>query len=82
MKQFIESEYLASIADLPAPGKEEAYSRINKGVVYAMLTKFYLNTKQWQKAADAAKSVMDLGYYSLFADYTKMFRVENEETKK
>jgi hypothetical protein len=81
MKQFIESEYLASIADLPAPGKEEAYSRINKGVVYAMLTKFYLNTKQWQKAADAAKSVMDLGYYSLFTDYTKMFRVENEGNK-
>lgn len=81
LNQFIETELLTAIPNLPNPGKEEAFARINKGVAYAMLTKFYLNSKQWQKAADAAKLLIDLNYYSLFPDYTKMFRVDNEGNK-
>lgn len=81
INQFIESELLSAIPNLPNPGKEEAYGRINKGSAYSILAKFYLNSKQWQKAADAAKSVIDLNYYSLFTDYTKLFRVENEGNK-
>ncbi len=27
----------------------------------------YLNTRQWQKAADMAKAVMDMNYFSLFS---------------
>jgi hypothetical protein len=77
MKQFIESELLAVIPELPAPGEEVAYGRANKGAARAFLTKFYLNTKQWQKAADMAKKVMDMDYYHLFPNYFDMFKIKN-----
>ncbi|GAB3997372.1 hypothetical protein GCM10028807_42390 [Spirosoma daeguense] len=78
LKNFIETELTQAIPDLPDPGKEEAYGRLNKGNANGILAKFYLNTKQWQKAADAAKAVIDLNYYSLNANFVTMFRVENE----
>lgn len=81
MLAFIESEITASITDLPNPGAEVAFGRYNKGVAYAILAKFYLNTKQWQKAADASKSVMDFNYYSLFTSFEGLFRVENERNR-
>ncbi|WP_186755164.1 RagB/SusD family nutrient uptake outer membrane protein [Echinicola salinicaeni] len=81
MRQFIESELLAVIPDLPNPGDEQAYGRANNGGARALLTKFYLNTKQWQKAADMAEEVMDMGDYSLYPDYAMLFRVENEQNQ-
>jgi len=81
MRNFIESELLASVGDLPDPGKEEAFGRVNKGVALSILAKYYLNTKQWQKAADACQQVMNFNYYQLFPQYQNMFRVENEGNK-
>jgi hypothetical protein len=81
MRAFIESELLAAVPDLPDPGKEEAFGRANKGVALGILAKFYLNTKQWQKAADACQQVMNFNYYQLFPQYQNMFRVENEGNK-
>jgi hypothetical protein len=81
MRTFIETEMLAAIPDLPDPGQEKAFGRANKGMAWAILAKYYLNTKQWQKAADAATEVIDLNYYSLFADPTKLFTVANEGNK-
>lgn len=78
MRTFIETEFEAAAAALPAPGQEPAYGRATKGSALGWLTKWYLNTHQWQKAADAAKRVMDLGYYSLYPEYGDMFKVENE----
>lgn len=78
LKSFIETEITQSLPDLPDPGKEEAYGRLNKGNANGILAKFFLNTKQWQKAADAAKAVMDLAYYSLNPNFVSLFRVENE----
>ncbi|WP_200979269.1 RagB/SusD family nutrient uptake outer membrane protein [Echinicola sp. 20G] len=78
MRQFIETELLAVIPDLPAPGEEQAYGRATNGGARALLTKFYLNTKQWQKAADMALEVMNMGEYTLYPDYAMLFRVENE----
>ncbi|GAB3695254.1 hypothetical protein GCM10027592_17130 [Spirosoma flavus] len=78
MKTFIETELTQAIPDLPDPGKEEAYGRLNKGNANGILAKFFLNTKQWQKAADAAKAVMDFNYYSLNPNFVSLFRVENE----
>jgi len=80
MKDFIESELLAAIPDLPEPGTE-VYGRATKGAARGVLTKFYLNTKQWQKTADMAKQVMDMGYYKLYPSYKDMFNVENEGNK-
>jgi hypothetical protein len=79
MKAFIESEITQSVADLPDPGKEETYGRLNKGNANGILAKFYLNTKQWQKAADAAKVVIDFNYYSTTQlAFKDLFKVENE----
>ncbi len=81
MKTFIESELKAVIPILPFPGTEKNYGRPNQGAAMALLCKFYLNTRQWQKCADMAKEVMDLQYYKLFPSYVDLFKVENERNK-
>lgn len=79
MKAFIEKEITESVVDLPDPGKEESFGRLNKGNATGILAKFYLNTKQWQKAADAAKGVIDFNYYSTTQlQFKDLFKVENE----
>ena len=81
IKNFIESELTAVIPDLPDPGKEAEYGRAHKAAAMGYLTKFYLQTKQWQKSADMAQKVMDLHYYSLYPVYKDLFKVENERNK-
>lgn len=81
IKEFIESELLAAIPGLPDPGTEEAFGRANKGVAIGVLAKYYLNTKQWQKAADACQQLMNFNYYQLYPQYQHLFRVENEGNK-
>jgi hypothetical protein len=81
IRTFIETELLAAIPDLPDPGQEEAFGRANKGMAWAILAKHYLNTRQWQKAADAATNVINFNYYELFPDATKLFTVANEGNK-
>ena len=81
MRTFIESELNVAIPDLPDPGKEVAFGRATKGAALGILAKFHLNGKEWQKAADVSKRLMDLGYYQLFPDFTQLFRVENEGNK-
>lgn len=81
MQAFIEQELTECVADLPNPGQEQAFGRATKGAAYAALAKFCLNTKQWQKAADATQAVMALNYYSLYPSFTNLFRVENEGNK-
>lgn len=39
------------------------------------------DTEKWQKAAAAAKAVMDLGLYDLFPDYRGLFLPENEHNE-
>lgn len=77
MKKFIESELLAAIPNLPTRD-QQIYGRATKGAARGVLTKFYLNTKQWQKTADMAKTIMDMPAYGLFEDYDHMFDVANE----
>ena len=81
LKTFIETELNACVTDLPDPGKEEAFGRATKGTALAALSKFGLNTKQWDKAAAAAKQLIDLNYYSLFGVFKDLFKVENERNK-
>ncbi|WP_345232731.1 RagB/SusD family nutrient uptake outer membrane protein [Olivibacter ginsenosidimutans] len=78
LRQFIADELLAVAKVLPDPGSEKNYGRPNKGAAMALLCKFYLNTKQWQKAADQAQALIDLNLYSLYANYENLFKVENE----
>ncbi len=83
IKTFIETELREVAPILPFPGEEKNYGRPTRGAALALLCKFYLNQKEWQKAADAAQDVIDLGYYELYNDgpYADMFKVENEINK-
>ncbi|MBN1132177.1 MAG: RagB/SusD family nutrient uptake outer membrane protein [Bacteroidales bacterium] len=79
MLSFIETEVLEIIPALPDPGDEPNYQRAHKGAARAMLCEFYLNTKQWQKGADMAQDIINMGIYELYPDYVEMFKVENEK---
>lgn len=81
IRSFIETELTAAITDLPDAGQEEAFARANKGAALGVLAKYFLNTKQWQKAADACQHLMSFNYYQLFPLYQNMFRVDNEGNK-
>lgn len=76
-RSYVESDLLFAAEKLNEGGIS---SRANKGSALALLTKFYLNNKQWQKAADAALEVLGMNY-ELYGDYTKLFAVEGEDNK-
>jgi starch-binding outer membrane protein, SusD/RagB family len=73
-RAYVEADLLFAAQYLQAGGFS---SRANKGNALGLLTKFYLNNKEWQKAADAAQQVLGLGY-TLYDDYTKLFSVDGE----
>jgi len=79
MQDFIESELRLVTETLPLPGEEANYGRPNRGAAFALLCKFYLNTKQWEKAVAAADDVIALGKYELYPDYEQLFTVQNEQ---
>ena len=79
IQAFIETELQAVTEALPLPADEANYGRPNRGSAFALLCKFYLNTKQWEKAITAADEVIALGKYQLYAEYEQLFRVENEQ---
>jgi starch-binding outer membrane protein, SusD/RagB family len=79
MQTFFEKEFTEAASLLPVTQTE--YGRATKGAALGFLTKFYLNSKQWQKCADAAQKVIDLGVYDLYPEYVDMFKVENEINK-
>jgi tetratricopeptide (TPR) repeat protein len=76
-KAFIEEELTLAVATLPA-GRAGA-GVADKGTAMAILAKYYLNTKQWQKAADLFQDIIDLNQYSLIPNYADVFAVENED---
>lgn len=85
LKDFIEKELLATVDALPKNIGEISgyqYGRATKGAAMGFLCKLYLNTKQWQKCADMAQNIMNLGQYELWPDYTTLFMVENERKNK
>lgn len=80
---FIESELLAAIPDLPT-GKQD-YGRTNQAGAYALLSRLYLNaevytgTPRYQDAIDAADEVINSGLYTLDDDYADVFAPDNVE---
>ena len=76
--QFMESELLAAIPILPAPGSEPNYGRAHSGGARALLCKWYLNTHQWQKCVDMAQEIINSGHFKLYDSYHDLFALENE----
>lgn len=54
------------------------YGRFNKGCALTYLMRLYLNEKSWQKAEQAGREIVALGY-SLVTNYTDLFRVATEK---
>ena len=54
------------------------YGRFNKGLALGMLTRLYLNEKNWAEAEKAARATIALGKYSLVSDYAGLFRESTE----
>jgi len=76
MRVFIEQELNAAIAGLPVV--PSAYGRASKGAAMGVLTKYYLNTKQWQQTTDLTFDIFELGEYSLDPNYQDVFAIANE----
>jgi hypothetical protein len=75
---FITAEFKAAADLLPLRYTGNNVGRATKGAADAFLCRTYLYAGQWQNAADAAKLVMGLGTYSLFADYQGIFYPQND----
>lgn len=75
---FLESEFIEAMNGLPTSGNEKAYGRAHREAAMAYLTKFYLNTKQWQKSADIAQELINTNKFSLYPDYFELFQPRNE----
>jgi hypothetical protein len=73
---FIEQELNAAIAGLP--DEPAAYGRASKGAAMGVLSKYYLNTKQWQEAADLTEDIIQLNKYGLVPAYIDVFAIANE----
>jgi len=54
-------------------------SRASVGAAKTLLGKVYLTSKQYDKARDALKEVVDMKLYSLSTDYRKLFTVNNDD---
>ncbi|MBC6999630.1 RagB/SusD family nutrient uptake outer membrane protein [Cytophaga sp. FL35] len=76
VRNFIEQELIAAVETLPL--EPEAFGKASKGIALAVLSKYYLNTKQWENASDTAKKVIDLDQYTLLSNYSDVFAIENE----
>lgn len=75
---FITKELKNAADNLPVI--QSVYGKATKGAALSFLGEYYLNTHQWQQAADINKEVIDLKQYDLFeGDVKNMFAVENEE---
>lgn len=80
-RSFVETELMEAAQNLLAPSEQSQRGRATKGHAYAVLTKFLMQTKQWNKVVDVTEKIMDLNYYELFPDYRGTFFVPNEGNK-
>lgn len=76
----VEEVYAQIVADaqeaansLPARWDGANAGRATRGAALALLSKVYLTRQEWQKAADAAKEVIDSNVYSLHSNFLQNF---------
>lgn len=76
IRNFIETELTEAVSLLPVKSSE--YGRASKGAALGILMSHYLNTRQWQNAADAANQIIELQEYALYPDYVSLFGPDND----
>lgn len=83
---FIVSELKDIIPNLRSDVSDASYGKFTKGAAFTLLAKMYLNaqewtgTANWEGAAEACDSVMNLGYI-IEPDWKINFAVHNEVSK-
>ncbi|RFZ93991.1 RagB/SusD family nutrient uptake outer membrane protein [Mucilaginibacter conchicola] len=81
---FIEKEIKANIPNLVEKGDDKWYGHFTKTAAYALLAKLYLNaevfsgTARWDDCITAANEVINSGKYSLAANWSDPFLIDNE----
>ncbi len=79
IRAFIEQELNAAIASPSLGVLPQAFGMASKGAAMGILTKYYLNTRQWQKAADLAQEIIALNQFGLVTgSYADVFSIANE----
>jgi hypothetical protein len=84
MREFIETNLRAAanapeLPDVYKKGNAD-YGRFSKGVAYMLLLKYYMLTKQWDKAEAAGRELLDPKYgYALVPRYRDVFTLANEK---
>ena len=79
--QIIEDFTLASELCPKAYFQSSEKGRVTKGAALGALAKTYLTIKQWDKAAENAQAVFNLGIYGLWDDYANNFKDVNRNSK-
>lgn len=69
----IYEDYDFAIQNLPLSYSSKAYQFATKGAALALKARIALYMGDYSIASDAAKACMDLGVYSLYPDYQKLF---------
>ena len=88
--KFISDEMDKAASMLPISWDESNVGRATKGAALAVKSLILLQAAsplnnptnervKWQKASDASKAVIDLGVYSLYPDYAKLFLDDNNQ---
>jgi starch-binding outer membrane protein, SusD/RagB family len=83
--KYVENELKAIENDLTAPKLNE-YGRADRAAAWSLLTKLYMNaevyigTKKYTEALDYSNKIIAVSY-SLDANYTDIFRADNNKSK-
>ncbi len=67
--------------NLPITRTSSEFGRVTKGGAKTLLTDVLLTMENWDAAAKKAKEVIDGGQYSLLANFSDVFGVDNETNK-
>lgn len=84
MQQYIETELTEAAKHLPHSYKkgDTDYGRFTKGLCNMVLLKYYMMMKQWDKAEEMGRELMQPEYgYGLVAEYKDIFTLANEKNK-
>lgn len=74
--QFAKDELTAAAADLPESYSGADVGRITSGACWALLARLALFNAQYEDAITASTAILDK--YTLFPNYTDLFRIQNE----
>lgn len=70
-----------SIGLLPDASAVTSNGRVSKGVARHLLSKTYVYTGEWAKAAELAEQVINDSAYELLTDLRSIFAIDNQENK-